>query len=120
MGPGVRTPGGVVRAAVGAGERRWGQRRLVSGWGEICRPSGYHREGPVRDVGLEGIFVYVSCIGLSRGDEVELRFALEGCAAARPFRLRAWIMHTSSEGVGLMFRDFHSEAFRLIDKLIHP
>jgi hypothetical protein len=66
------------------------------------------------------MFAYVCCLGLSRGDEVQLRFALQGLGTGREFRVRAWVMHTSSEGVGVMFRDYHSEVFRLIEKLMNP
>jgi len=95
-------------------EHRWSPRKEVSLEAMVFhRPQGLAR-ATILNLGLEGAFLRVPHLALPVPGMVELTFALETVGRPRIYQLEAVVIHASSGGYGLMFKDFKVEAFRAL------
>jgi len=56
-----------------------------------------------RDIAHDGMFVCVKRGSLRKGDILDVEFSLEDELGSKHYCQKAWVVHSSDEGAGLMF-----------------
>lgn len=101
-------------------ENRWSQRRSLNMDVEILLEGSVVGRTRTRDVGLGGVFLLLDDgYQLNPEVDVDLMFMADEQASSRSrHKLRARVVRYTSEGVGLMFRDFDTSAFRALQEVM--
>jgi len=99
-------------------EHRWSRRKLLdlevhvnSHVGILCTSS--------RDVSLEGMFLHGPVKMLEKNSLVDLEFRLGKKSTAKVYRVKACIVRSTDDGVGVMFLEFVVDAFRYFERLLY-
>lgn len=110
-----------LRGVMGAAnqiEHRWSQRRFVSLQVEIVG-AGVNEDCTTKDVGLGGAFVEMSGHIPDCDTDVELLFSLSNHdQRVTKHRLSARVVRSANNGVGLVFKDFDTRAFRSLQEVM--
>jgi hypothetical protein len=101
-------------------ENRWSQRRSLDMDVEILLHGSVIGHTRTRDVGLGGVFLFLDKgEHLSPEEDVDLMFMSGEQSGSRArHKLRARVVRHTAEGVGLMFRDFDTSAFRALQEVM--
>jgi len=99
-------------------EHRWSQRHKVSLPVDIFSSGIKLTSCVTRDVGLGGVFLEVTNDQPDREEEVDLIFSLGKERQVSKYKLCAKVVRTANDGVGLMFKDFDTGAFRSLQEII--
>lgn len=99
-------------------EHRWSRRkpldlevRVNSDEGTLCTRS--------RDVSLEGMFLHGPVKLLEKNSLVDLEFRLGNKSGAKLYRVKACIVRSAEDGVGVMFLEFVADTFRYFERLLY-
>jgi len=101
-------------------ENRWSQRRSLDMDVEILMDGSVLGCTRTRDVGLGGVFLLLDDQqSLDFAADVDLLFVADQQAGSRSrHKLRARVVRHTAEGIGLMFRDFDTSAFRALQEVM--
>ena len=99
-------------------ERRWAKRTPVSLDVEvICQGKGA-AACKALDIGLGGVFLEMGRDEVLPDSNVELMFLLGASSQRIKHKIKARVVRTSAQGMGLMFRDFDATAFRSLQEVL--
>ncbi len=100
-------------------ERRWTTRAEVHLPVDLAC-AGAHSPGcRTRDIGLGGVFVELPAdISLPADEQVELTFRLGNGENITRHRIRARVVRVTTQGVGMVFRDFDATTFRSLQEVL--
>jgi hypothetical protein len=65
----------------------------------------------VRNMSLSGMFIETGPVFLSRNDRVDIAFSLPNADESAVYRLTALTIHSSREGIGVMFCDMNPDVY---------
>lgn len=103
----------------GAMEQRWSQRRKVTLDVDVLQVDGQRVASTrTRDVGLGGVFIEMADGRPAEHMELDLVFVLDRQGHATKHRLKARVVRTTADGVGLMFREFDTASFRALQEIL--
>ncbi len=105
------SPGGIM-------ENRWSIRKPVSLEVEL-----YYQGKPcacckTRDIGLGGMFLELRDSTIPRYGKVELDVEVECGGVRRQHRFTATVVHSSDQGLGVMFQEFSIADFRILQEVL--
>ncbi len=98
-------------------ERRWTTRTRLGIDVQVAYDGGELKGCRTRDIGLGGVYV-TSADPLPVGQFVELTFDVPVGGEDEQPRIRAKVVRSANEGMGLMFRDFDATAFRSLQRVM--
>ncbi len=99
-------------------ERRWTTRTKLAVDVDLAVNGEGHIVCKTSDIGLGGAYVTHAYGALPNGENVELIFRLNGSPTLEEHKIRAKVVRSTADGVGLMFRDFDAVAFRSLQKVM--
>jgi hypothetical protein len=100
-------------------ENRWSQRRSLDMDVEILLNGSVLGLTRTRDVGLGGVFLLLDDgQPLTSDEDVDLLFMSGEQEGRSRHKLRARVVRHTADGVGLMFRDFDTSAFRALQEIM--
>lgn len=72
----------------------------------------------IKDLGFGGMFVETGSIALRPNTPVDVTVRVPEKGAAKPSRLRAWVVWAGPRGAGLMLRSFDDATYATLRKLV--
>ena len=100
-------------------EHRWSLRTPVELDVDLIYESVDEMACKTRDIGLGGVFIEGdSQVMPPKNANVELNFILNSDEGSIKHKIKARVVRTSDDGIGLMFRDFDVGAFRSLQEVL--
>jgi len=100
-------------------ERRWTERTPINVAVDVAYAGKQAGEYRTRDIGLGGVFVELpEETDIAAETPVELIFKLGSGVYLTKHRINARVVRVTSDGLGMMFRDFDATAFRSLQEVL--
>jgi hypothetical protein len=99
-------------------ESRWSQRRAAALPVELVVGGARWADAKTRDVGLGGVFIEIAGNQPVLGSDIDIFFLLQQAGNPARYRLRARVVRKADDGIGVMFRDFDTHAFRTLQEVM--
>lgn len=100
-------------------EHRWSLRTPVTLDVDLIYESASEMACKTRDIGLGGVFIEGDSQTMPpKNANVELNFILNSDDGSTKHKIKARVVRTSDDGIGLMFRDFDVGAFRSLQEVL--
>lgn len=102
----------------GVMENRWSIRKNLSLDVDILYQGQQYARCKTRDIGLGGMFIEVANSMIPRFGKVELHVQVDQEGIRAPHKFVASVVHTTNNGMGLMFQDFNIADFRVLQEVL--
>jgi len=99
-------------------EHRWSDRRSSSLEVLLFRNNIPVVTCKTRNISIYGVFVITGPVRYERNSVLEVEFVLSTKGRKKRYRIPAYVIHQSKEGLGLMFRDENPETTNFIKNVI--
>ena len=100
-------------------EHRWSLRTPVALEVDLIYESASELSCKTRDIGLGGVFLEGDTATMPpKNANVELNFILNSGETTTKHKIKARVVRTADDGIGLMFRDFDVGAFRSLQEVL--
>lgn len=99
-------------------ERRWTTRTPINLDVEVLGHGAGMAVCKALDIGLGGVFLKINPDEILPDSNVELFFVLGTGEARIKHKIKARVVRATTQGLGLMFRDFDATAFRSLQEVL--